>query len=233
MEQSFAEKSYEYIRDKLSCGELPPGKRLVNRALASEIGVSVIPIREAIHRLVSEGLVIHVPGAGAFVRKANREDLDNLYVLRDALESCVAAEASRYITGEQLEELEELLVRAKRDVEEIRKQPQGHSNRQQLEHWLDDERQFHELLVEASRNPLLAKVINEHRAISNIFDAQRHDPRLLTVRVAEETCRFKAEFLQVLRNRDASLARKLMSQQIQCGRKMVIEYFKYQKRNQN
>ena len=71
MEQTLAEKSYDYIREKLSRGELPPGKRLVNRTLADEIGVSVIPVREAIHRLATEGLVEHVPGSGAFVRKTN------------------------------------------------------------------------------------------------------------------------------------------------------------------
>tara|TARA_R110002095_G_scaffold7891_4_gene13743 strand:- start:168 stop:869 length:702 start_codon:yes stop_codon:yes gene_type:complete len=233
MEQSYADKSYEYIREKLTCGELPPGKKLVNRVLADEIGVSVIPVREAIHRLASEGLIEHVPGAGAYVRKASRQDLDNLYVLRDALESCAAAEAARLITDEQLEELEELLIRVKKDVQEIKKQPKGYSTKQQMDRWLDDERQFHELLIEASRNPLLAKVVNEHRAISNIFDAQRHNPRLLTAEVAEETYKFKTKFLQVLRNRDAELAQKLMSDQIQRGRKMVIEYFKNNKKNRS
>ena len=48
MEQTLAERSYHYIRERLSQGDLSPGKRLVNRALAEEIGVSVIPVREAI-----------------------------------------------------------------------------------------------------------------------------------------------------------------------------------------
>ena len=97
MEQTLAEKSYDYIRKRLAGGDLPPGKRLVNRVLADEIGVSVIPVREAIHRLASEGLVEHVPGSGSFVRKTDLHDLDNLYVLRDALESCAAGEAARFL----------------------------------------------------------------------------------------------------------------------------------------
>ena len=43
MNQSLAEKSYVYLREKLACGEFEPGARLVNRTLADEIGVSVIP----------------------------------------------------------------------------------------------------------------------------------------------------------------------------------------------
>ena len=78
--------------------EFAPGKPLVNRTLADEIGVSVMPVREAINRLTSEGLVEHVPGAGAFVRKVDREQLNHLHVLRDALEGCAAGEATRNIT---------------------------------------------------------------------------------------------------------------------------------------
>lgn len=230
MEQSLAEKSYDYIRSKVSSGDFGPGKRLVNRTLAGEIGVSVIPVREAINRLASEGLVERVPGAGAFVRKPTRQDLDNLYVLRDALESCAAAEAARYITEDQLEELEYLLEQARSIASQVQQQPKGHSTKGQLNRWLDGEQQFHALLVEASRNPLLAKVIDENRAISIVFEAQRNDPRMLTAEVAEETCDSKAELLRALGERNPDEARRLMSAQIQRGRKMVIAYLNRQKR---
>ena len=231
MEQSLSEKSYDYIRQRVASGDLAPGKRLVNRTLAGEIGVSVIPVREAIHRLASEGLVEHVPGAGAFVRKPNRQDLDNLYVLRDALESCAAAEAARYIADDQLEELEYLLEQARETLLQIQRQPKGYSTKGQLNRWLDGEQQFHELLIEASRNPLLAKVIDDNRAISIVFEAQRNDPRMLTAAVAEETCASKSDLLDALRERNPGEARRLMSEQIQRGRRMVVGYLNSQKRN--
>lgn len=231
MEPSLSDKSYDYIRRKVSSGDLEPGSRLVNRTLALEIGVSVIPVREAINRLASEGLVEQVAGAGAFVRKPNRGDLDNLYVLRDSLESCAAAEAARYITEDQLEELEYVLDRARETSTQIRQQAKGHSTKGQLNRWLDGEQQFHEFLVEASRNPILAKVIDENRAISIVFEAQRNDPRMLTADVAEETCAAKSALLHALRERDPDEARRLMSEQIQRGHKMVIAYLNRQKRN--
>jgi DNA-binding GntR family transcriptional regulator len=233
MEHSLSEKSYRHIRRKLSCGEFPPGKKLVNRTLAAEIGVSVIPVREAIHRLASEGLVDHVPGAGAFVRKANRQDLDNLYVLRDALESCAAEEAARYITESQVEELESLIESARETLDQIRKQSKGHATKRQLDRWLDDEQEFHQRLIEASRNSLLIKVVSDHRAISEVFDAQRNDPRLLTIEVAEKTCQSKTELLQAIRDRDPDRARQLMSEQIQQGRKTVVAYLNSQRRNRS
>jgi len=209
----------------LASGELTPGKRLVNRALADKIGVSVIPVREAIRRLASEGLIDHIPGAGAFVKTLSRRDLDNLYVLRDALESCAAAEAARNITEHQIKEIERSLDCARKIVVQIRQQPEGYGTMEQLDRWLDNEQKFHHLLVEASRNELLAKVIADNRAIGSIFEAQRSDPRLLAVDVAEETCESKAKLIHALRDHDADLARKLMSAQIQRGRSVVLGFY--------
>ena len=228
--QNLSELSYEYIREKLASGEYPPGKQLVNRTLAEEIGVSVIPVREAINRLSSEGLVDHVPGAGAYVRKTSRQDLNNIYVLRDALESCAASEAAQYITEDQLEELQFILDRAGETAKQICDSAKGYSTKRQLERWMDDEQQFHELLIEASRNPLLAKVIKDNRAIAMVFAAQRYDPRLLTAEVARETCKSKAELLKALRDRDPKRARQLMSDQIQRGRKTVMDFLNQQGR---
>ncbi|MCP4785275.1 MAG: GntR family transcriptional regulator [Fuerstiella sp.] len=226
MEQTLAEKSYDYIRQKLSVGDLPPGKRLVNRTLAGEIGVSVIPVREAIHRLASEGLVDHVPGSGAFVRKTDPHDLNNLYVLRDALESCAAGEAARYITEHQLDELESILAEARNIAEQIGERPKQHATKRQINAWLDAEQRFHELLFEAARNPLLAKVAHEHRAIGQIFDAQRDDPQLLTSDVATQTCSGKSDLIEALRRRDHQSARELMSTQIQRGRRQVLRHLR-------
>ena len=202
MEQTLAEKSYDHIRQMLSSGELAPGNRLVNRALANEIGVSVIPVREAIHRLATEGLVEHIPGSGAFVRKTDPQDLDNLYVLRDALESCAAGEAARYINDHQLHELSSILSEAQDIARQIEQRQTQHATKRQMHAWLDTEQRFHELMIEAARNPLLAKVTHEHRAIGQIFDAQRDDPQLLTYEVAVRTCTGKQALLQALKHRD-------------------------------
>jgi DNA-binding GntR family transcriptional regulator len=226
MERTLAERSYDYIRKKLAGGDLPLGQRLVNRVLADEIGGSVIPVCEAIHRRASEGLVEHVPGSGAFVRKTDPHDLDNLYVLRDALESCAAGGAARYITEHQLEELESILNEAQEIGQQIERQSKKHTTKRQINAWLDTEQRFHELLIEAARNPLLAKVAHEHRAIGQIFDAQRSDSQLLTSDVAAQTCSGKRDLIEALRHRDHQRARELMSEQIQRGRKQVLRHLR-------
>lgn len=223
---NLAEKSYRHIRHRISSGSLEPGMRLVNRTLAEEIGVSVIPVREALNRLASEGLVEQVPGAGVFVRNVDRNELDEMYVLRDALESCAAAEAARFITEFQLEELVGLLSEAESIAERIKNSSKRSATLKQFDQWLDNEQQFHALLVEASRNGLLAKVIDEHRAIREVFEAQRNKPELLTAEVAAETCRGKQALIDALKKRDAELARKLVSKQIRRGLRNVRSHFR-------
>ncbi len=230
MQATLTEKSYQHIRQMLVRAELRPGQRLVTRTLAEEIGVSLAPVREALYRLATEGLVEHVPGAGAFVRSADPQDLDELYVLRDAVESCAAAEAARYVNDDQLTELDAIVDDWCEIAAAIAGNSDGHATRRQLDRWLDNEEQFHDILVRASRNRLLAKVINDHRAISEVFEAQRDDPALLTHEVAERTCRDRRALMDALRDRDPAKTRQLMSDQIQKGKRTVLAFLRQKRR---
>ena len=62
------EKIYNHLRTKLLAGELPPGARLDYKKISTEMGVSTTPVREAMGKLASEGLVDLIPRAGAIVR---------------------------------------------------------------------------------------------------------------------------------------------------------------------
>lgn len=86
-----AEAQYERVqrllRQRIVQGGLRPGQRLVRRVLAKELGVSPIPVIEALHRLEQEGLVEHEPNVGARVRPLNLEQIQDDLVLREAIES--------------------------------------------------------------------------------------------------------------------------------------------------
>ena len=152
------------------------------------------------------------------------------YVLRDAVESCAAAEATRYISEDQLAELDAIVDDWRDCAAVIAARADGHATRSQLDRWLDNEEQFHDTLVCASRNRLLAKVISDHRAIDAVFEAQRNDPVLLTHEVAERTCRDRRALMDALRDRDPAQARQLMSDQIQTGKRTVLAFLRQQRR---
>lgn len=131
-----------------------------------------------------------------------------------------------YHTEHQLDELDSILCEAEGIARLIAQRSRKHATQTQIYTWLDTEQRFHQLLFEAARNPLLAKVAHEHRAISQIFDAQRDDPQLLTSDVAAQTCSGKADLIEALRHRDHQRARELMSEQIQRGRGQVLNHLR-------
>jgi len=228
---NLADKSYAYIRKQLFSGVFQPGSRLVNRTLAGEIGVSVIPVREALNRLASEGLVDQIAGEGVFVRVVDCDELDQMYVLRDALESCAASEAAAQRTVEHLLRLEASLAEAWEIAGEILSSSNGHATHQQFDRWLENELQFHALLIEAAQNKLLARVINEQRAICEVFESQRNRPEILTVEIAKLTCEGKAELVQAIEAGDAERARQLVSAQIQRGRRFMLAFLRSESEN--
>ena len=231
MQDTLSEKTYRELRRKVLTGEILAGEQLVNRSLAVEMSVSLAPVREAIHRLATEGLVEHIPGAGAFVRKSSPEDLEELYVLREAVESCAAAEAARNISQQQLEALKEVLQDFDAIMDTIRSQPSQTATDQLLDRWLDCEERFHSVIVAAARNRLLAKVIEDYTALGQVFGVQRHRVAILTLAIAEQTCRDHAAIAEALHRRDVDAARRLMSAHIQMGRRTVLDYLREHRRN--
>lgn len=87
--KAFGEQVTEYLRDAIVQGELPIGMRLVEEHLANQFGVSRGPIRDALRRLEQESLV-ESRGTGSYVVGITEADIDELYSLRQAVESLAA-----------------------------------------------------------------------------------------------------------------------------------------------
>ncbi|WP_277675567.1 GntR family transcriptional regulator [Saccharopolyspora rectivirgula] len=105
--ESSASRAVEAIRQMLRSGELLPGQPLRQEALAERLGISRVPVREALKALEAEGIVRHQPNAGYTVVRLSAEELQQAYLMRAALESVVLRELPR-LPAEQLRELTEL-----------------------------------------------------------------------------------------------------------------------------
>jgi DNA-binding GntR family transcriptional regulator len=79
--------AYQTLRDAIMRCELQPGEKLVIDDLARRLNVSIIPIREAIQLLQSEGLVVTVPHAGSTVAPVSRESVQDVFTVLEALET--------------------------------------------------------------------------------------------------------------------------------------------------
>jgi DNA-binding GntR family transcriptional regulator len=97
------------IRDGILTGHYPFGSRFDQKALADELGVSIVPIREGLRLLEAEGFVNIYPRRGAFVMEASIEGLQELYRIREVLEELATQLAVPKMTDEVIQQLESLL----------------------------------------------------------------------------------------------------------------------------
>jgi DNA-binding GntR family transcriptional regulator len=221
---TLSEKAYQHIRKQVFSGALAPGDRLVNRTLAKQLGTSFIPVREAISRLASEGVVEQVAGAGAFVREFDRQEISEIYDVRELIEPFAAREAARFLTDHELAELESVMAEWEALGETILNRKRG-ATESDLDLWLKLNERFHSLMIAASRNRILSKITNDVNVLSRCFAAHRGSPRLLSSDTVKSTLGSHRELFELLSSRDSVAAEALVRQQLEYGRESVLTFF--------
>ncbi|GAA3399036.1 GntR family transcriptional regulator [Streptomyces roseoviridis] len=103
----------EGLRDRIITGRLRPGDRLVERDVAEDFGVSRVPVREAIRILIGEGFLQAVSQRRIVVREMSRQDVENLFDMREALEVLAVRRAAERRTPAELSTLARLLDEAR------------------------------------------------------------------------------------------------------------------------
>lgn len=132
-------------------GDLVPGARLGEAELATRLGVSRTPVREALSRLAAEGLVQIVPNRGARVATWTVAELEGVFDLRSSLEPQLTARAVPHAGPADVEELDDLAQRMV-DVG-------GPGPRQDLDALVPLNRAFHDRLVTLAAHPALATAL--------------------------------------------------------------------------
>lgn len=97
---------FNTLREAILKGELKPGERLMELQLAARLGVSRTPIREAIRMLEQEGLAVTVPRKGAEVAKMTEKDMEDVLIIRMALDELAVQLACDQIDEEQFKQLQ-------------------------------------------------------------------------------------------------------------------------------
>ncbi|MBX6367767.1 MAG: GntR family transcriptional regulator [Rhodospirillales bacterium] len=193
------ERVYGYLRAEILEGRLEPGAELAEVALAEQLGVSRGPIREAIGRLASEGLVTVRPRRGAVVRSLSKEEFLELYQVREALERMAVQLAVPRLTAEQLKQLTTLNARMREAA-----------RRGDVDAFFEANLSFHALLLEASGNEKLQELYQQL-----LGQLGRYRLRSLTLRgTLRRSVSEHAAILRAARRGDAERAAQLMAEHI-------------------
>jgi DNA-binding GntR family transcriptional regulator len=117
--RSVVDQVHAELLERIVAGELPPGSRLRQEALADELGVSRTPLREALARLVSEGLVEFVPNRGATVASRDFSDMEQAWRARFVLEPGAARLAAERREPAAIERMRESVVRQRSVADDV------------------------------------------------------------------------------------------------------------------
>ena len=109
--RTLSERVFDIVREQIVVGELATDMPIRQDALAAELGVSKIPVREALARLEQEGLLISHPNRGYLVRPMSAAEADEIYALRLALEPAAAAFAAVHADDAEREEAQRVSER--------------------------------------------------------------------------------------------------------------------------
>ena len=145
---SFAEKTYQLLINKITRLEFPPGDVLVEKKLIAELEIGRTPIREALQRLATEGLVQHLPNRGMLVSDIGPADVQSIYEFRSLIEGEAARLAATRATEKDIAELESLDEQLNQATKEG-----------EIDNFVTLDWRFHDALGRASKNMYLQEAV--------------------------------------------------------------------------
>ena len=202
--------AFEFLRERILKGTYEPGVRLIEEELASEMGISRTPVREAIRKLELEGLVEYLPRRGVIVRELSMQEADEIYGIRGALEGYAAFLAADYASPEQLVTMNSLVRAGRLSVGE--------------EDWDGEDgyhTQLHSLLYASSHNQRLEILLSNFRQYLTMCRriSLRNPGRVLTTWDEHE------RIVRAIEMHDGELAERRAREHVEQGRNaFMLQY---------
>ena len=156
--KTIRDQVYQILRDEICAGKYAPGSWLQETELTEYLGVSRSPVREALRRLVADGLLMEIPNKGVFVKEFTCRDIDEIFDMRVMLESYAIRKSRSRMTSARLQKLFDIL-------EELE-----HTHAaQELAVYTQSDEVLHNRIVELSENSLVISTYDRVRSMNQQF----------------------------------------------------------------
>jgi len=195
---SLKEKAYKTIKNLILSAKLKPGDPLSTSRLCELLSMSRTPIRDAIKKLESEGLVSDVAGRGHFVKKLTSKDIKEIYYLRKTLEVAALKLSINNIRDEQIMKLERRFDEAEKNLDEYIK-----NNKLYL---FNLDKDLHKLITHESMNNKLIKFLD---IINSQVELIRSISAVMPGRL-EKSYNEHRKLLSAIKKRDLEEAKKCL-----------------------
>ena len=149
---SLTDNIAEVIRERILKGEYKIGEKIKETHVAEELRVSRTPIRKAFKQLEREGLVEYIPNRGCFARGFTRQDIEDVYAIRKALEELTTEWAVDRITAGDIDAMQ-----AKCD------EMQAFVDKGDSANVLSSNKEFHEIIYQATGSRFMSQVLRSYK----------------------------------------------------------------------
>lgn len=207
---SLGEFVYQELSRAIRDGEYQPGDHIRESVLTQQLKVSRTPVRDALRRLSNEGRVNFEPNRGAFVAELQRQEVAELYMLRQRLEGTAARFAAQYASDAEVYELERILE-CSRSLEESPREFNQIN-------W-----ELHHAIVHAAHNRFLIKVFDALSDSLALLRGIKYIPEGRTQPLYEE----HAKIIEMIKARDPDGADRVAQEHVQQAFRMHLQSASY------
>lgn len=197
---SLTDEIADIIRERILKGEYRIGEKIKENQIATELKVSRTPIREAFKQLENEGLIDYIPNRGCFAKGFTRQDIEDIYAVRKALEVLAVEWAVSRIDDEQLAELQR-----QSDLMEF------YTTRKDSKRVLEVNADFHDIIYNAAGSRFMAQVLRSYKEyIEQTRKVLYYEQDYLTDIFSEHR-----EILEAIKRRDSAGAKAAMARHLE------------------
>ncbi len=222
------EVAYAHIQKKIASRVLRAGTPVSELPIANELGISRTPTREAMRQLVAEGLLEEIPGRGVVVVTLERQDIFEIYELREALETqAVQKVARRTLSATESQNLKAVANAMGSLIEEMERSGREILDPDQMNRLEAADLGFHIYVLQIAGNRRSLKLVNDSRSLIRIFAKRRKGHALEDLRrIHQNHC----DIIGAIEAGDSDAAAAILSAHIQAGRQERLEQFDQRER---
>lgn len=200
---SLTDEIVDILRERILKGEYVIGEKIVENQIATEFRVSRTPIRDAFKQLESEGLIDYIPNRGSFAKGFTKQDMEDIYDVRRALEQLAIEWSIQRITPKEMDELKEQI-----ELMEF------YTRKKDCYKVMEINVAFHEIIYNSTRSRFLAHILKSYQEyVQQARKATVSDEENLDV-----VCIEHKEILKAIQNKDIETAKDKIARHLDNSR---------------